>query len=542
LYEAVDRGIKGSREKVSIKIAAGERSGERARTWGWWLPLAGTGMVLLYLLFTLGYRLTEYYDVFIPVSQETKPLFSLAERGLVLFDKWVYIVAIAALHAVYLGAFALLLRRAWTSRGGASQAHSRTIIVVSVACSLILLWSYPLFSQDVFDYLFQTREWVAYGANPYTNIPDNFRADALFRYVSWTQAPSAYGPLWLFLTAPLSLLANDSLLINVILFKALSILGYLGTIWMVHLTLGKIAPRFRLAGTVLFAWNPIMLIEFAGSGHNDVLMLFFTALAIWLVANGRYTLSLLALTAGGLIKVVPLLLIPLFLLYVWRQLSRDATNTRPQTPTNLVTALRRKPLLYLAASLFACALFAVAAYLPFWDGPAALSFLYRGDMMAGAVLFNHVLGLLLLLGLEFTVAMFVVKLAAYGGFGIYFVRQAWQAIAAGTSTIFILRPLRLTGIWLRARIGDERLARAGILWWAREEPQSVDIEDDLSRLMRLCLGVLVFFTMYASLYYQPWYLTWSLLFLPYLLAPRYKWHVLTLTLVSVITTMGFVFV
>src|SRR5688572_22822226 len=384
-------------------------------------------MVSLYLLFTLGYPLTELYDVFIPVSQETKPLFSLAERGLVLFDKWVYIVAVAAMHALYLGAFAVLLRRAWAGRGEANQAHVRTIMAVSLACALILLWSYPLFSQDVFDYLFQTREWVAYGANPYTSIPDNFRYDPLFRYVSWTQAPSAYGPLWLLLTAPLSLLAGDNLLLNVLLYKALSVLGYLGTVWLIYLALGKIAPRYRLAGTVLFAWNPIMLMEFAGSGHNDVLMLFSMALAIWLLANHRYALSLLALTAGGLIKVVPLLLIPLFLIYIWRQLSHDAKLNK-ELAGGWIRTFRRKPLLHLGASTFTCALFAVLAYIPFWDSPVALSFLYRGDMMAGAVLFNHIQGLLLLLGLEFTVALLVIKIAAYGGFGIFYVRQGWLAL------------------------------------------------------------------------------------------------------------------
>jgi len=265
------------------------------------------------------------------------------------------------------------------------------------------------------------------------------------------------------------------------------------------------------------------------------------ALAIWLLANHRYALSLLALTAGGLIKVVPLLLIPLFLIYIWRQLSHDAKLNK-DLAGGWIRTFRRKPLLHLGASTFTCALFAVLAYIPFWDGPVALSFLYRGDMMAGAVLFNHIQGLLLLLGLEFTVALLVIKIAAYGGFGIFFVRQGWLALTGTPHTLFNLHPLRRVGAWLRARIGDERLARAGALWWAREDAPDVGTEDDLSRLMRLCLGLLVFFTMYASLYYQPWYLTWPLLFLPFMLAPRYKWHVLALTVVSVVTTMGFVFV
>jgi hypothetical protein len=181
-------------------------------------------------------------------------------------------------------------------------------------------------------------------------------------------------------------------------------------------------------------------------------------------------------------------------------------------------------------------------YIPFWEGTAALSFLNRGDMLAGAVTFNHVQGLLLLVGLEYAATLLFIKVAAYGGFVLFYLRGAWQLCRSGSHNLFDLPLFRRAGAWLRARIGDSRLARAGVAWWVREESPPGEAEDDLSRLVRVSFGVLVFFTLYSSLYYQPWYLTWPLLFLSFMLAPRYKWHLLTLTVVSVITTMGFVFV
>ena len=527
---------------MSVKVAAGGRLGERARAWRWLLPMSGVGMGLLYLLFTAGYPLTQYYDVFIPVSQQTKPLFSLSDRSLILFDMWVYVAAVLAIHVLYLGTFAALLRRAWLGRSDHEQSHAWLILVVSAVCAAILLWSYPLFSQDVFDYMFQTREWVVYSANPFTNIPDNFRFDPLYKYASWTQAPNAYGPLWLLLTAPLSLLAGDNLLINVLLYKALAVAAYGGTVWLVYSTLGRIAPRYRLAGTVLFAWNPIMLIEFAGSGHNDVLMLYFMALAVWLLVKALYIPSLLALTAGGLIKIVPVLILPFFVIYIWQQLRRGATRPEARRFTGWWARLHSRPLLYLAIALALCAIFAALAYIPFWDGLAVLNFLNRGEMIAGAVVFHHVQGLLLLLGAEFGVALLIIKAAAWGGFALFYTCGVWSLLARSSHNLFNLPPLARTGKWLRRKVGDWRLSRLGVQWWVREDNPRREPESDLARLIRVCLGTLVFFTLFSSLYYQPWYLTWPLLFLPFMLAPRYKWHVLALTIVSTVTTLGFVFV
>jgi hypothetical protein len=529
---------RGWGSKLSIRIAAGERLAVEARASGWLLPLGGLGMAILYLLFTLGYPLTNYYDTFIPVSQQTKPLFSLADRSLIQFEPWVYVVAIFGVHAIYFSIFALFLRKAWSLTLDAGRISAPLVLGVPTLCALILLWSYPLFSQDVFDYFFQTREWVVYGANPYTNTPENFRFDPFFKYASWTQAPSAYGPLWLLITAPLNLIGGDNLLLNIVLYKALAVAAFLGTAWLIYLTLGRVAPRYQLAGTVLFAWNPTMIIEFAGSGHNDVVMLFSMALAVYLVSRRAYALSLLTLVAGGLVKIVPVLLIPFFVLYIAQSLrSNTPAGARPV----LVTSLRQRPRLYLTFALLGCALFAIAAYIPFWDGPAALSFLYRGDLVAGAVVFHHVLTLLLFFGTDYSFALSVVKVAAYGGLLLFALRQVWVMLVASEHTLFNWPTLQRAGDWLRKRVTDATLLHLRLLWWARETG-SVSTEGRFNRLLRVCFGVLAFFTLFASLYYQPWYLTWPLLFTAYMISPQYKWHVLILTLFSAITTVGFVLV
>ncbi len=60
----------------------------------------------------------------------------------------------------------------------------------------MLLWVYPFSSVDLYDYLFRGRMLARYGANTFTQIPQNYSTDPLFEFVAWRRAVTAYGPLW----------------------------------------------------------------------------------------------------------------------------------------------------------------------------------------------------------------------------------------------------------------------------------------------------------------------------------------------------------
>ena len=296
----------------------GDRDQQQSRL----IPLAGAILVLFFATLTVLYPLVGLYDEVIPNAIKTKPAWGLIERGVIVLDKPFFVAAVIGLFLVYLGALIVALRRARSPQGGTTSDTNlvRMVLVAGIGSALILLWSYPLFSQDVFDYLFHTHEWVRYGASPFTHVPSQFSFDSLYRHVSWTEAPSPYGPIWILLTAPLSWLAGDSLLLNLLLFKGLTVLCYAGSAVLLYLTLARVLPRYRLAGTLAFAWNPLVLMEFGGSGHNDIVMIFFAMLALWLVANGRFALSLAAITASVLIKVVTIFVLPLFILLYFERI------------------------------------------------------------------------------------------------------------------------------------------------------------------------------------------------------------------------------
>ena len=163
--------------------------------------------------------------------------------------------------------------------------------------------------------------------------------------------PSPYGPLWTDVEG-IVMGITTRVPLAILVFKAIATLASLGSIWLVWRILGRVTPDRQLLGTVLFAWNPVIIVELAGEGHNDALMLFFALAGLYATVRLRPAASLVATTLGTLTKVVPALILPPQLVYLWR--------SRRQDPT-IVTGLVIGGLASLAI--------AVILFVPVWVGP-----------------------------------------------------------------------------------------------------------------------------------------------------------------------------
>lgn len=219
-----------------------------------------------------------------------------------------------------------------------------------------------LFSDDVWTHIFSGRLLAIHGANPLSTPPDQFASDPFFRWVLSTRdKPNIFGPLWIYMAALLAKISDDpgtSLLV----FKTTALLTHLlccGLVWRI---LGLIAPQRRFIGTFLYAWNPLMLIELAGNGHNEGVLLCLLLLATWLYIEGEQSAkqerAALYKTGAFLIfglavstNLITLLLVPLLL---WFDL-----RSQPHMP-RIVLGLALRGLLILAPALL--------IVLPLWRG------------------------------------------------------------------------------------------------------------------------------------------------------------------------------
>ncbi len=259
------------------------------------------------------------------------------------------VARLALVCAVWIGGYAAAL---WLARGPLTPGARRALLALPVLFAGTLLFTLPASSNDVYHYLMEGRILAVYGDNP-LRVPPNAYADDPLAWVitSWGDEPSRYGPAFNLPAGLIGRSAGDSFAVQVISYKLLMITCLAGTAALTYLTLRRVRPEAALIGAVLVAWNPQALYEAAANAHNDLLMLWWTALALYLAVRRRWTLAFPALALGVLTKYVVVLLGPVLLA---EALARDGR-----------AALR--PVL---TGISLSAVLVVALYVPFWDGLA----------------------------------------------------------------------------------------------------------------------------------------------------------------------------
>jgi hypothetical protein len=118
----------------------------------------------------------------------------------------------------------------------------------------------------------------------------------------------------------------------------------------------------------IFAWNPLVLLELVGNGHNDSIALVPAALALGFWARQASIAAAFGLAVSFLVKATVAVAIPGLL---WASFARSRAN-------------RRVIAWLLTHGLPAVALF-VLAWLPFWNGTTNMSFLREADQQYQSV-------------------------------------------------------------------------------------------------------------------------------------------------------------
>lgn len=187
--------------------------------------------------------------------------------------------------------------------------HSTLLIVLifAVLFRLSLLFAPPYLSDDIYRYVWDGRVQAA-GINPYRYAPtdpalEHLRDDKIYSRINHNYAPTIYPPvaeaIW-FATTRVSE-SVTWMKITMILFEGVAI-------WAVMQLLALFGlPRQRV---LLYAWHPLTVWEFAGSGHLDAIAIAFISLA--LLARGRKAkaASGLTLACATLVKMFPAVLAP----------------------------------------------------------------------------------------------------------------------------------------------------------------------------------------------------------------------------------------
>ena len=122
-----------------------------------------------------------------------------------------------------------------------------------------------------------------------------------------------YGPLWAIISAFVSYLSEQNVVMEFLFFKAVLAMFWLVSLGIICRILRKSTPSCRARAICLFGWLPVSVQMSIGEGHNDIAMVCFLLLWLYLVLEHRYVLSPLILVASALMKYVtaPLIVLEL---------------------------------------------------------------------------------------------------------------------------------------------------------------------------------------------------------------------------------------
>jgi hypothetical protein len=172
----------------------------------------------------------------------------------------------------------------------------------------------PTLSNDLYRYRWDGRAQLA-GENPYLATPDDARLRDLREPANPNdlrmpaqEIPTIYPPL-----AELLFRMAARFLPGPVAFKLPMEAADVLTMILLAAWLRSTGGRaYQLA---IYAWNPLVVVEFAGSAHSDALAL-AALVGAFVIIKSRPTLSTLLLACAALLKSFPIMLFPLWL---WRQ-------------------------------------------------------------------------------------------------------------------------------------------------------------------------------------------------------------------------------
>lgn len=165
----------------------------------------------------------------------------------------------------------------------------------------------PLLSHDVYSYIDYARLGVQHGLDPYVHPPTAAPADPAFTNVTWTEATSAYGPLFTFATYPLAWLSVGA---AVYVLKAISAAAVLATAALV----ASLAPARGidpLRAAAFVALNPLVLVHVVGGPHNDALAVLLMMLGVAGILTAREAPAGAAFVAAVAVKASAAVAAPL---------------------------------------------------------------------------------------------------------------------------------------------------------------------------------------------------------------------------------------
>jgi alpha-1,6-mannosyltransferase len=219
-----------------------------------------------------------------------------------LYDTDGFTILALVQGALYVAAVAL------TWRSGLSRRVLIAALAVAALMRLAVLLAPPYLSDDINRYVWDGRVEGA-GINPYRYVPADphlasLRDETIFPRINRADyATTIYPPVaeYIFFLGTRLRESLTAMKVTLVAFELA------GVVLLIRLLDDCRLPRERI---LIYAWHPLTLWEFAGSGHVDAAVVTFLVLALWARRRQAAWLTGSALAAAALVKFFPAVLFP----------------------------------------------------------------------------------------------------------------------------------------------------------------------------------------------------------------------------------------
>ena len=329
-------------------------------------------------------------------------------------------------------------------------------VVGAMGCRMLLFFHLPNLSDDFYRFIWDGRLWLN-GMHPFTKLPPEFLAmnltgidQSLFDKLNSKNYFTIYPPVaqGIFM---LSAKFSNSIEGSVLTMRVLILLAEAGSIYL----LSKIIEAYKLpkGNVLLYALNPLVIIELTGNLHFEAFMIFLLLLSFFWLTKNKLILASLAFAFAIGIKLLPIVFLPIFIFVMpWR-----------------------KSLLFYFSILITC----VLLFFP----------MYNQQVIDG---FHQSLNLYFQ-KFEFNASLYyLVREYGFWKYGYNTIQTTGWKMAVGCSIVIIVLILFRNFVLLKKVKGQ---------WSIVNTPLTIDY-----RLLTTCLFILTIYFIFATTVH-PWYIT-----------------------------------
>lgn len=212
-------------------------------------------------------------------------------------------------------------------------------LLLAIAMRLLLVWTMPLLSDDIYRFIWDGRLAIN-GYNPFNYLPSTLieqgpavpgLTHSLYQSLNSPDYYTIYPPIAQATFAIAAWLFPHSIYGEMVVMK-LFLFGFeMGSIWLIlRLLVHWQLPRKNV---LLYALNPLIIIEVSGNLHYEGAMVFFLLLAIWFLTQNRQHWSAVMMAFSVAAKLLPLMFFP----FLVRRLGQGRGGLKNQAGQGLLT-------------------------------------------------------------------------------------------------------------------------------------------------------------------------------------------------------------